>query len=97
MLESRLEIALLRQCLCFVEMSSKITLVRLLFAMTAAQAVVYVLGFCCLSFFVGFSQALLLGVVPFLAVDALKIISAALIAYGALRMLKEKLSLNDSI
>ena len=80
-----------------VEMSSKVTLFRLLFAMTAAQAAVYLLGFCCLSFFVGFSQAFVLGVIPFLAVDALKIVSAALIAYGTLTILKEKLFCDDSI
>ena len=73
-----------------IEMSATVSFTRLLSAMTLGLATVYLLGWSWLSFFVSPSQAFFLGVFPFLAVDALKIVASALIAFGTLTIMKEK-------
>jgi biotin transport system substrate-specific component len=55
-----------------IELQSKRTLANAFFAMCVGQVIIFTLGAAWLSTFVGFQQAILLGIVPFILGDLIK-------------------------
>lgn len=64
-----------------IELFKTRSLLHSFYAMAAGQFAIYALGVAWLSTFLGFSQAILLGVVPFLIGDAIKMFLALKVLY----------------
>jgi biotin transport system substrate-specific component len=68
------------------ELRSPFPFVRMLIGCFCGQAVVYLLGVTWLSFYIGLSQALILGLYPFIMFDGIKLLTAVAIRFAVLKM-----------